>query len=73
MTLADFPELETAFRIHDGMERSYRRQAFMDRAMGRNPTANETARDEHHRAAQCVAQEVKADPLAMEPRDGMWR
>lgn len=57
-TLADYPELELAFIRHDGLERSYRRQAFMDRAQGRNPEQNEIAVEEHHRAAMAVSQEA---------------
>jgi hypothetical protein len=57
-TLADYPELDIAFRRHDGLERSYRRQAFMDRAQGRDPEQNEIAVEEHHRAAMWVSQEA---------------
>lgn len=66
MTIADYPEIELAYRRHDALEMSYRRQAFMDRAQGRNSTANETARDEHHRAAHCLSSEVIVPELAID-------
>ena len=58
MNLRDFPAIETAVRFHDRAEMYHRRQALLDRAMGRDPEANEQARDDHHRAVTALTREV---------------
>ena len=58
MTIRDFPAIESAVRLHDRAEMYHRRQAMLDRALGRDPEANETARDEHHRAVTALTREV---------------
>ncbi len=58
MNVRDYPAIDAAVRLHDRAEMYHRRQALLDRAMGRDPEANEQARDDHHRAVQALTREV---------------
>lgn len=72
--LADFPELDRAFRDHDDKERAFRRRALIDRVVGHDATPDENDRDRHHAAVQAIKGEVFVGvPDDRTARDGMWR
>lgn len=58
MTLDEFPDIDAAWERHCELERTFRRQAFLDRAFGRDAEPNIIALEEHHRAARALMAEV---------------